>query len=1065
MRIAKLSLIAFGPFEGEELVLGEPGSVDVVYGHNEAGKSTSLRAVVGALYGIDVQTKDAFLHDMTELRIGATLTGEAGESFVFVRRKGKKGHTLLDEAGQSIDEAPLARMLGNTPREVFESTYGLDHVTLRSGARELLEGKGDLGETLFGASLGSTSLHALRKQVDDEADAIYLPQAKVKPLNDALKKYSDKKKQLSESATSPAAYEAQRREIANRHAEAEMLRAKRAELTREQSRLQQLEKLLPELDAALSRRHELEAEEATLTERRSKLVVDAGLAAARDVMESVRERLSEQSKAVVELPEAKSALTRVEADVRAALRAAGEEGSADPDALLLDDATQAEIEQLVSEARNLEGREESAVQALNAARARLASSADAPAPLADATKLEAALSLAREAGDLDSSSGKQRARVAKLTAALRAKCEAVGGEAALSLNPPSMEAVVANERAAREGAAEVDASKVAVRGLRDQLTAQRLAIAQLEARGKPPSLADVTSARTERDERWRAFAEAKGEAKKKAEAAFLEQLRAADEAVDLLLRESTSAATHARLVLEQTALEERLETALVAESDAIAKLTATQREWQLLWAAAVPEPQPHEQMRAWLQQRAAALATAEELGDAKAELEATESRAASLTSTLTDALRGLGALVEPGSRFADVRALAERQLAQLLEARAAARDANVSRRAIEENVRVLEAELDARQKDRAKWQARWQRALVALQLPAETGDKAVAAALEARKRLANALVARAETTQRVERLQQTTSTLAELLAEPLEAHAPDLARAPTLEAARELVRRWSANEATTAEALRLDATLDDLRASLARERATIGRLRETTEEASRGLPNATVEIARARLTDIESELDEVNRSLDNTARNLFSAEKGLEGMSASSAPAAASEAEELLARVGELAQRYARLKLASAVLTRELDAFRSKHQGPVLKRASEHFATLTRGRYRGLREGFGANEEPVLRAVRGKSDVGVEGLSEGTRDALYLALRLASWEHLATTNVALPVVLDDVLVHFDDDRATAALELLGDVAAKMQIVLFTHHGKIVERAREALGARAHVTDLSSAART
>ncbi len=182
-------------------------------------------------------------------------------------------------------------------------------------------------------------------------------------------------------------------------------------------------------------------------------------------------------------------------------------------------------------------------------------------------------------------------------------------------------------------------------------------------------------------------------------------------------------------------------------------------------------------------------------------------------------------------------------------------------------------------------------------------------------------------------------------------------------------------------------------------------------------------------------------------------------MRSSIAAATANDVEETLAKVAELAQRYAQLKLASAVLTREIEAFRERNQGPILQRASEHFAFLTSGRYAGLRAGFGKNDEPVLRAMQGKGDVGVEGLSLGTRDALYLALRLGSWQHLAKTNVSLPIVLDDVLVDFDDDRASAAILRLGEVARDMQVVLFTHHRKIVESARAVLGARVHVSEL------
>jgi uncharacterized protein YhaN len=52
----------------------------------------------------------------------------------------------------------------------------------------------------------------------------------------------------------------------------------------------------------------------------------------------------------------------------------------------------------------------------------------------------------------------------------------------------------------------------------------------------------------------------------------------------------------------------------------------------------------------------------------------------------------------------------------------------------------------------------------------------------------------------------------------------------------------------------------------------------------------------------------------------------------------------------------------------------------------------------------------------------------------------------------MPLVLDDVLIHFDDDRARAALGVLGEIAQTTEVLFFTHHTRLVELAREALGA-------------
>ena len=125
----------------------------------------------------------------------------------------------------------------------------------------------------------------------------------------------------------------------------------------------------------------------------------------------------------------------------------------------------------------------------------------------------------------------------------------------------------------------------------------------------------------------------------------------------------------------------------------------------------------------------------------------------------------------------------------------------------------------------------------------------------------------------------------------------------------------------------------------------------------------------------------------------------------------------------------------------------------MLARAGALLGRLTLGRYTGLRADFDENDRPVLRCLRADGTrVPVEGLSDGARDQLYLSLRLASLERRAASAEPLPLVLDDILIHFDDERATAALAVLADHARTTQVVLFTHHARVVDLAEAALPA-------------
>jgi exonuclease SbcC len=73
-------------------------------------------------------------------------------------------------------------------------------------------------------------------------------------------------------------------------------------------------------------------------------------------------------------------------------------------------------------------------------------------------------------------------------------------------------------------------------------------------------------------------------------------------------------------------------------------------------------------------------------------------------------------------------------------------------------------------------------------------------------------------------------------------------------------------------------------------------------------------------------------------------------------------------------------------------------------------------------------------------------MSEGTRDQLYLALRLAALDIRRSAEVDLPVVLDDVLMTSDEERSGAMLEALADFGRANQVIVFTHHRHIAEMA-------------------
>ena len=152
MKILELDLRAFGPFTDVRLDLAEGHEgMHILYGPNEAGKSSALRALKCLLYGIPKNSADNFIHENKALRIGGRLRNADGSEFAFLRRKGNKD-TILSPDGKPIDERDLDRFLHGVTEESFGFLFGIDHEALVRGGRNILAGKGETGQSLFAAA-------------------------------------------------------------------------------------------------------------------------------------------------------------------------------------------------------------------------------------------------------------------------------------------------------------------------------------------------------------------------------------------------------------------------------------------------------------------------------------------------------------------------------------------------------------------------------------------------------------------------------------------------------------------------------------------------------------------------------------------------------------------------------------------------------------------------------------------------------------------------------------------------------------------------------------------------
>ncbi|HSO83684.1 ATP-binding protein, partial [Thiocapsa sp.] len=245
---------------------------------------------------------------------------------------------------------------------------------------------------------------------------------------------------------------------------------------------------------------------------------------------------------------------------------------------------------------------------------------------------------------------------------------------------------------------------------------------------------------------------------------------------------------------------------------------------------------------------------------------------------------------------------------------------------------------------------------------------------------------------------------------------------------------------------RLAADLEDVERALTRAGDGLG-IEALAQEATAVDQDRVV----VRLAEIDARLEqELRPAYRALIEEKAEAGRALKVMGGEGTAAAlAEESQQILAGIRTQAEQYVRLKLAARILRDEIERFRRQNSDPILGRTSGYFARLTCGAFSAVETDFDEADQPVLVGLRNSGErLRVEAMSTGTRDQLYLALRLANLEHYLQSAEPMPFVVDDILIQFDDERALATLATLADFSVKTQVILFTHHGRDVEQARQ-----------------
>lgn len=259
------------------------------------------------------------------------------------------------------------------------------------------------------------------------------------------------------------------------------------------------------------------------------------------------------------------------------------------------------------------------------------------------------------------------------------------------------------------------------------------------------------------------------------------------------------------------------------------------------------------------------------------------------------------------------------------------------------------------------------------------------------------------------------------------------------------VRDRVLSEAGAVDGAALEEAIKDLksRADLEVKAASLSRLIESRIGGGESGDLMKEELAAGDLSRWQAELEEASTLIDELEDEYEEALRHHQDLKTSADRIANSSdvAEKALAvetyrvELAEAASEWARVATARALIDATLARFERKHQPKVVGRAAELFDQVTDGRYPEL-----LSTESALQVMSRAGDlIDIIDLSTGTVQQLYLCLRFALAEEFVGRGTKLPLVMDDVLVNFDPERGTNVAGVISEVAAEHQVLLLTCH--------------------------
>lgn len=1147
MRFHRLQVPAFGPFTNLNLQFpDQPGDLQIVFGANEAGKSSLLRAFRDLLFGIHGQSPDNFLHDYGDLRIVGEILNRAGMRLVFQRRKGNK-NTLLNADGTQLPDSALTPFLGSVDASYFSAMFGLGARELHEGAQQLLRGEGNIGNALFSASLGGTPVQRIIETLQKEADGIFKGRSTANvSIRPSVNRHKELLRQSRDTVVNAETWEKVEKELAEVEGTRKRLTDQMARLDRDLQWISRCEDALPTV-GRLNEEQQKHAQLPPLPEVSSDFVTRAqearqavagaqaevqrltaqlgklqsqlagcqtapSVLAEADALDELHQNLGAYRERKKLLADLKSCLAGLEPHLRAGMRHLQITGDVEsleshrlgtPVRLACEEAAAA-LTLAVSEQNANAGRGESLRSQITTLEAQLLS-----LPETDLTPLRDALAVAAEATDADRTVAAGESEVQRLTR------ETTEWHRQLAWVPTDLDAT---------GRLPVPASAT-IRGTHERMEGIRRAIqdeadairdadkrsrailaelGRLQRQGELPSEEALRRARIHRDQGWSlVLAEWKGGGAREEfvpgtplEEAFPQSIIRADGIADQLRIHAEAVAQAEEKRFQLTELGSQTAASQSRVVDLTRDLDDCQKSWQAEWSSCGILPRSPDEMMEWRDRW-------NEFRDLHGRLKTAEASVEQKRRQIAQARQLLAAVLgQSEDKAFSLLFAAARKRVQDGEHAAGQREAMVKQLGALKDKRTEFEQVRIRLADAVTAAtARWSSQCAAVHLPDGTSPEAGLTLLRERKDLLlkfdewRIAIHRAQSTAddisrheldvrgkavalgvQGDTIDALHAALSKALAEARKAQDrhDQLSRqieqaVSELEDARMLATQ--ADEALQAllhlAGLESAPELEPLLAQLEQRRAVQGRidsLRFTLSGLARGQavddfvtqvcaenPYALAE-RKSSASREKAELETALHGLRETLFRLTNEKRALEH-AGDAAANFRQQAESCAATLRQDASRYLRLRLATHFLQSQIERFRKENQGPLLQKSGEVFRAITRGAFSGLGAEFNADDIPILVGVRpDQSKVPVAGLSDGSRDQLYLALRLAALDRYLEEHEPMPLILDDLLITFDDDRTRAILPQLGALAKRTQIFLFTHHEHLIALCREALGA-------------